>query len=116
MDCTQEKETCQQQGVRGYPTLVLFEDGLVVQKYSGSRTFEDLVTFVTDNMAEEEEEEELVGPLDLTGETFASTIAEGVTFVKFFAPWCGHCKQLAPTWEELASKVHASSNVKIAKV
>lgn len=37
--------------------------------------------------------------------------------VEFFAPWCGHCKSLAPVYDELASAFqHAKSEVTIAKV
>jgi len=37
VDCTIAKDVCQQEGVRGYPTLRFYKEGAFVEAYKGQR-------------------------------------------------------------------------------
>ena len=52
--------------------------------------------------------------IELTNENFDATVAEGVTMVDFWAPWCGPCRMIAPVVEELAEDFEGKA--KITKV
>jgi len=63
--------------------------------------------------------------VDLTTKTFDESVQDGnLWLLEFYAPWCGHCKKLAPILDEVAievgdkmkiGKVDATAETKLAK-
>lgn len=54
----------------------------------------------------------------LTPENFDKVVLDESkhVLVEFYAPWCGHCKRLAPVWDTLSDVFRGESDVVIAKV
>jgi len=128
LDCTQAQSVCQENEVRGYPTLAYFRNGRKVEAYKGARNVQDLQDFVntnknlpdaaaTDDGKVPEPPKQAATPVvRLDKDNFEEKTKTGVAFVKFYAPWCGHCKRLAPTWEQLAQKFEAMDGVMVGHV
>jgi len=54
----------------------------------------------------------------VVGTTFEELVMDKTkdVLVEFYAPWCGHCKELVPIYEELAQKFQSSPSIVVAKI
>jgi protein disulfide-isomerase-like protein len=52
------------------------------------------------------------------GTTFKEYVLDSdkEVLVKFYAPWCGHCKTIAPHYEEAARRISNNPNIILIKV
>jgi protein disulfide-isomerase A1 len=113
------------------PTLRLLSPGEEMRKFVYSGDLEKLTvdavkTFIEDFKADKlnahlksEVEPTEQGPLTvLVGTSFNRVVMDTTkdVLVKFYAPWCGHCKTMAPAWEELANQVADIPDLVIAKL
>lgn len=124
VDCTTDNNVCSQHDVTGYPTLKFFSPGSAEGvRFKGTRDLPSLTNFINEQLRSVDEDKTIIsipettsGLIDLTEDTFDKHVAEGKHFVKFYAPWCGHCQKLAPLWEQLSQSFQSDDTVSIAKV
>ena len=116
------QDKCGELGVSGWPQLNLYKNGELVDTFRKARELNLLKEYLDKHIEEDINAETHAPPpqtqkaptrilnpegkvLQLDGRTFSNEVKNGGAFVKFFAPWCGHCKKLAPTWIQLAEQM-----------
>lgn len=141
VDATVAQSVAQKYQVQGYPTLKVFgADKKSPIDYQGQRTTDAIVSesmkqvnkLVKDRKAgktkgSSSSSESKKGSkkskkggsdvVQLTDANFEKTVMQSKDhwLVEFYAPWCGHCKNLAPEWEEAATMLK-SQGVKLGAV
>jgi len=119
VDCDANSEVCSSNDVSGYPTLKWFPgSGAQAVNYDGGRTSDDIISFINSKTGlNAKVKKPITKALELIETEFDEIILNRkFIFVEFYAPWCGHCKQLAPIWEKLAIAFQNERNVVIAKI
>ncbi|KAJ2868107.1 hypothetical protein GGH94_000375 [Coemansia aciculifera] len=107
-------------GVEGFPTLKFFPKGGDVktpEDYSGGRDLDSLSSFVRDKTGVAARIKKPVSHVtELNYEKFKKLSTDETKFVlvEFYAPWCGHCKSLAPIYAQLSEVFQNDEHVVIA--
>lgn len=142
VDADKYKELAAQYGIRGFPSIKIFgENKNAPQDYQGPRQSKAIVdaafkearsvvkkrlngsskkskpSSTTNEKKRRKPSKKSTNPVIQLDETNFHDQVYGsgdVWLVEFFAPWCGHCKALAPEWEQAASELKGS--VKVAAV
>ncbi|XP_043689152.1 protein disulfide isomerase-like 2-3 isoform X2 [Telopea speciosissima] len=120
LDADAHQALAQEYGIRGFPTIKVFAPGKPPVDYQGARDVKPIAEFATKQIkgllkerldgkaaGGSNEKSEPNASLELTSRNFDEMVlkSKDLWIVEFFAPWCGHCKKLAPEWKKAANNL-----------
>ncbi|CAB4304582.1 unnamed protein product [Prunus armeniaca] len=120
LDADAHKSLAQEYGIRGFPTIKVFVPGKPPVDYQGARDVKPIAEFalqqikvlLKDRLSGKatggpSEKSEPNASVELNSQNFDELVVKSkeLWIVEFFAPWCGHCKKLAPEWKKAAKNL-----------
>ncbi|XP_031473210.1 protein disulfide isomerase-like 2-3 [Nymphaea colorata] len=121
LDADAHKSLAQEYGIKGFPTIKVFSPGKPPLDYQGARDVKPITEFALQQVklllkdrlngkatGGSSEKNEPSASVELNSRNFDEVVLKSkeLWMVEFYAPWCGHCKKLAPEWKK------ASNNLK----
>ncbi|KAG2643798.1 hypothetical protein PVAP13_2KG348217 [Panicum virgatum] len=128
LDADAHQALAQEYGIRGFPTIKVFVPGKPPVDYQGARDVKPIVEFALSQVKAllrdrlngkasggssgkasggSSEKNEPSASVELNSRNFDELVVKSkdLWIVEFYAPWCGHCKKLAPEWKKAAKKL-----------
>lgn len=119
-DATTDQDISGKYEIKGFPTIKYFPKGKAdsPEDYDGGRSADTIVKWINQKIGTNKKVRKApTAAKALDEESFdKEVLGEKAALVEFFAPWCGHCKKLAPEYEEAAKAFAGESSVGVYTV
>ncbi|CAL5403398.1 unnamed protein product [Camellia sinensis] len=117
LDADAHQSLAQEYGIKGFPTIKVFVPGKPPVDYQGARDVKPIAEYALQQVKAllkerlsgkgtggSSEKSEPSASVELNSHNFDELVlrSKELWIVEFFAPWCGHCKKLAPEWKKAA--------------